>query len=133
MSNNVTGVKISQFNVSDSLADSDVISLHCPEQTDGRAVLDRGSLRRLKRGVYLVNTARASLIDEIAVLEALHEGQVAGLALDVYDQEPPAASRLLSDDRVIATPHIGGYTKESVSRATLAAVENLLEYFKGVS
>jgi phosphoglycerate dehydrogenase-like enzyme len=113
------------------LANSDIISLHCPEQADGRAVLDHERLLWLKPSVYIVNTARASLIDETAILEALHEGQVAGLALDVFDHEPPAATPLLSDDRVIATPHIGGYTTESVSRATLAAVENLLEFFKG--
>jgi len=113
------------------LAESDIISLHCPEQTDGRAILDRETLRRLKLGVFLVNTARASLIDETAILEALDEGRVAGLALDVYDREPPAASPLLSDDRVIVTPHIGGYTSESVSRATMAAVDNLLKFLKG--
>ena len=113
------------------LADSDIISFHCPEQAEGRAILNRERLVRLKPGVFVVNTARASLIDETAMLEVLHEGQVAGLALDVYDREPPAVSPLLSDDRVITTPHIGGYTVESVSRATLAAVENLLEFFKG--
>jgi D-3-phosphoglycerate dehydrogenase len=113
-------------------AASDIISFHCPEQPDGRAILDRAGLRQLKPGVFLVNTARASLIDETAVLEALHDGRVAGLALDVYDCEPPTATPLLSDVRVIATPHIGGYTSESVSRATRAAVENLLEFFKGV-
>ncbi|MEJ2168334.1 MAG: phosphoglycerate dehydrogenase, partial [Desulfobacterales bacterium] len=114
------------------LADRDIISFHCPEQADGRAILDRERLQRLKPGVFLVNTARASLIDETAILESLHEGRVAGLALDVYDREPPAASLLLKDDRVIATPHIGGFTAESVSRATLAAVENLLKFFKGI-
>jgi phosphoglycerate dehydrogenase-like enzyme len=113
------------------LANSDIISLHCPEQPDGRPILDRGSLDCLKPGVFIVNTARASLIDEAAILDSLNDGRVAGLALDVYDREPPDASVLLSDDRVIATPHIGGYTAESVSRATLAAVENLLKFFKG--
>ena len=110
---------------------SDIISFHCPEQEDGRAVLDDESIRRLRPGVFLVNTARASLIDEAGVLKGLNEGRIAGLALDVYDREPPGTSPLLSHDRVIATPHIGGYTTESVSRATLAAVENLLENFKG--
>ena len=113
------------------LANSDIISFHCPEQADGRAILDSERMLRLKPGVVIVNTARASLIDETAILEALQEGRVAGLALDVYDREPPAPSPLLSDDRVIATPHLGGYTSESVSRATLAAVENLLNFFKG--
>jgi len=113
-------------------AHSDIISLHCPEQPDGRAILDRERLYRLKPGVFLVNTARASLIDETAILESLHDGRVAGLALDVFDCEPPAATPLLSDDRVIVSPHIGGYTTESVSRATLAAVENLLEFLKGI-
>jgi D-3-phosphoglycerate dehydrogenase / 2-oxoglutarate reductase len=113
-------------------AESDIISFHCPEQADGRAILDRERLRRLKPGMFVVNTARASLIDETAVLESLHEGRVAGLALDVYDREPPAAGPLLKNDRVIATPHIGGFTVESVARATRAAVENLLEFFKGI-
>jgi phosphoglycerate dehydrogenase-like enzyme len=113
------------------LAGSDIISFHCPEQADGRPILDRDRLRRLSPGVFIVNTARASLIDETAILEALHDGRVAGLALDVFDREPPDATPLLSDDRVIVTPHIGGFTSESVSRATLAAVENLLKFFRG--
>jgi D-3-phosphoglycerate dehydrogenase len=110
---------------------SDIVSFHCPEQEEGRAILDRESIRRLRPGVFLVNTARASLIDEAGVLEGINDGRIAGLALDVYEREPPGTSPLLSHDRVIATPHIGGYTTESVSRATLAAVENLLDYFKG--
>jgi D-3-phosphoglycerate dehydrogenase len=110
---------------------SDIISLHCPEQEKGRAILDRDSIRRLKPGVFLVNTARSSLIDVAGVLEGLIEGRIAGLALDVYDREPPDTGPLLIHDRVIATPHIGGYTIESVSRATSVAVENLLKYFEG--
>ena len=113
------------------LAESEIISFHCPEQPDGRSILDRERLERLKPGVYVVNTARASLIDDAALLEALQAGRVAGLALDVFDREPPEDTPLLSDDRVIVTPHIGGFTAESVSRATLAAVENLLAFFKG--
>jgi D-3-phosphoglycerate dehydrogenase len=113
------------------LAESEIISFHCPEQPAGRAILDRERLDRLKPGVFIVNTARSSLIDETAIRKALQDGRVAGLALDVFDREPPEATPLLLDDRVIVTPHIGGFTSESVSRATLAAVENLLIYLKG--
>lgn len=113
------------------LAKSEIISFHCPEQPDGQAILNVVKMGRLKPGVFVVNTARSSLIDETAILEALQDGRVAGLALDVFDREPPATTPLLLDDRVIVTPHIGGFTSESISRATLAAVENLLTFFKG--
>jgi len=113
------------------LENSDIISFHCPEQPDGQPILDHERLSRVKPGVFVVNTARASLIEEAAILEALENGRVAGVALDVFDREPPDASPLLSDDRVIVTPHIGGFTAESVARATLAAVKNLLKFFKG--
>ncbi len=111
--------------------ESEIISFHCPEQPDGLPILDRERLERLKPGVFVVNTARASLIDETAILEFLQAGRVGGLALDVFDREPPEFTPLLANDRVIVTPHIGGFTSESVSRATLAAVENLLNFLKG--
>jgi phosphoglycerate dehydrogenase-like enzyme len=111
---------------------SDIISFHCPEQEEGRPILDRDSIQFLKSGVFIVNTARASLVDEAGALEGLIEGRIAGLALDVYEREPPDKGALIAHDRVIATPHIGGYTAESVSRATLAAVRNLLEYLRGI-
>jgi phosphoglycerate dehydrogenase-like enzyme len=74
---------------------SDIISFHCPEQDKGRAILDRDSIHRLKPCVFLVNTARSSLVDEVGVLEGLIEGRIAGLALDVYDREPPIRDRSL--------------------------------------
>jgi phosphoglycerate dehydrogenase-like enzyme len=115
------------------LAKSEVISFHCPEQPDGHAILDRERMGRLKTGVFVINTARASLIDETAILEALQDGRLAGVALDVFDREPPKITPLLSHDRVIVTPHIGGFTSESVSRATLVAVENLLKFLKEIN
>jgi D-3-phosphoglycerate dehydrogenase len=88
-------------------------------------------LARMKAGVVVVNTARAELIDDAAMLAALESGQVGGLATDVYRKEPPELSPLLTHDRVILTPHSGGYTEESVERATRAAVENLLKVLEG--
>ncbi|MHC4507123.1 MAG: phosphoglycerate dehydrogenase [Planctomycetota bacterium] len=108
------------------LAGSDVVSLHCPPREDGRPLIDKTALAKMKEGVYVVNTARAELLDEEAVLEALRSGRIAALATDVYRQEPPTGSPLVESDRVIATPHIGGYTRESVTRAVGAAVDAIL-------
>jgi D-3-phosphoglycerate dehydrogenase len=106
-------------------AGSHVISLHCP--AGARPVIDREAIANMKKGVYLVNTARAEVVDEQAVLEALEAGKIAGYATDVFPQEPPKDWRLAGHERVIATPHIGGFTEESVRRATEDAVQNLLE------
>jgi phosphoglycerate dehydrogenase-like enzyme len=106
---------------------SDVVSLHCPAPADGKPIINRGAIAKMKKGVYLVNTARAALLDEDAVLEALASGQIAGAAVDVFAKEPPEDYRLVQHHRVIATPHVGGYTSESVLRATQEAVDNILK------
>ena len=110
------------------LANSDFISLHCPPPEDGRPLIDASALRTVKRGACIINTARAGLVDDEAVLNAMEEGRLTGFATDVYELEPPVARRLLANDRVIATPHVGGLTSESVSRAVGVAIENLLQY-----
>ena len=106
---------------------SDIISLHCPPSESGKSLIDSQAISKMKEGVYLVNTARASLLDQQAVLEALQKGRLAGVALDVFDPEPPSDYELVIDSRVIATPHIGGFTSESVDRATMRAVENIIQ------
>lgn len=106
--------------------ESDVLSLHCPPEPGGRPLLDAPTLAIMKRGVLIVNTARFEHLDRDAVLAALISGQVGGLALDVFAEEPPTDPSLIRHPRVIATPHIGGYTRESVDRAMALAVDNLL-------
>lgn len=113
----------------DALTSADAISFHCPPGQ--RPILDADMLARMKPGVVVVNTARAELIDDEAMLAALDSGQVGGLATDVYRKEPPELSPLLMHDRVILTPHTGGFTQESVERATRVAVENLLKVLGG--
>lgn len=108
------------------LGSADVVSLHCPLPRGGKALLGKSELSTLKPGAVLINTARARLIDEEALIEALDAGRVSCYATDVFEAEPPTSLRLASHRRVIATSHIGGFTEESVDRATRIAVDNLL-------
>jgi D-3-phosphoglycerate dehydrogenase len=108
------------------LASSDFLSLHCPPGADDRPVLDAAAVSRMKPGAFLINTSRYDAFDPAAVLAALDSGHLAGLALDVFDVEPPEDLRLVQHPRTLATPHLGAYTRESIDRAMDAAVENLL-------
>ncbi len=108
------------------IQNSDIISLHRPANPSGEPVIDQAVIGKMNKGVFILNTARASLVDEKAILEGLDSGQIAGFATDVYETEPPDDFSLVKHDRVIATPHLGGFTKESVNRATTEAVENII-------
>ena len=121
--------KFSWVSFEEVLKESDIISLHRPASPTGEPVIDRGAISKMKKGVYIINTARASLIDEISALKALENGQISGIATDVYAKEPPENYSLVKHERAIATPHLGGYTAESVDRATIDAVENLIDSF----
>lgn len=112
-------------------ARADFISLHLPLTAETRAMVGASAFGRMKRGVYLVSTARGGILSEQALLEALETGQVAGAALDVFASEPPGATALVRHPHVIATPHIGAQTVEAQSRAavdiageTLAALQD---------
>ena len=106
---------------------SHVITLHCPPPANGRPLVDARRLGLAKPGVVIVNTARHELVDIPALVAAIERGHVAGAALDVFDAEPPIERSHLASDRILATPHIGGFTDESVDRAVDVAVTNLLE------
>jgi len=108
----------------DVLAGAEVLTLHAPPADE--PLVDRAVLAGLPAGAILVNTARASLVDEAAVLEALDSGALRSYATDVYAVEPPGVTALTSHPAVIGTAHIGGFTAESVERAMSAAVDNLL-------
>jgi len=109
------------------VAASDVITLHCPPPAAGSPLLDARRLAAARPGVLIVNTARHELVDIPTLMAAIERGQVAGAALDVFDAEPPLDRAHLASDRIIATPHVGGFTDESVDRAVDVAVDNLLE------
>jgi phosphoglycerate dehydrogenase-like enzyme len=119
----------SYASVEEIFAEADIVSLHCPPSV--KPLIDTAALSSMKDGVLLVNTARAGLIDEDAVLEALESGKLFGFATDVFPKEPPEMSALIAHEKVITTPHIGGFTTESVDRATQTAVNNILKVLNG--
>ena len=97
---------------------SDYISLHLPFTVQTRDLVGPLAFSQMKDGVRIVSTARGGIIDEVALLNALNSGKVAGVALDVFEKEPPGLTELVSHPRVIGTPHIGAQTAEAQSRAS---------------
>jgi D-3-phosphoglycerate dehydrogenase len=96
---------------------SEVISLHLPLSPDTQNMIDGEVFRHMKRGVRLICAARGGIINESALLAALESGQVAGAALDVFGDEPPGLTALVTHPNVVATPHIGAQTSEAQIRA----------------
>ncbi len=112
-------------------ASADFISLHVPLTGETRGMLGEKALAKMKPGVRIVCTARGGLIDEAALLQALEAGRVAGAALDVFAEEPPGATRLVTHPRVIATPHVAAQTVEAQQRAAVDIAMEVLGALRG--
>ncbi|MCW5953690.1 MAG: hypothetical protein KIT69_15665, partial [Propionibacteriaceae bacterium] len=105
---------------------SDVVVVAAKVTSQTRGLVDRGFLARMKPSAYLVNTARAAIVDYDALHEALVGGRLRGAALDVHQQEPlPANSRFRALDNVVLTPHLAGATVDVVAHHTRIALEEL--------
>ena len=122
---NVTLVPLDEL-----LARADYISLHLPLTAETQGMVGRDFLRRAKKGVRIVNCARGELVDEEALAEAVRSGHVAGAALDVFTQEPPRNSPLVSLPQVLLTPHIAGSTAEAQEIVGLRIAEQVRDYLK---
>ena len=120
-------------NLDDLYARSDYISFHLPLTDVTHSMVDEGAFRRMKRGVRIICAARGDIIDESALLAALESGQVAGAALDVFSNEPPGATDLITHPKVIATPHVGAQTAEAQERAAEDIANEVLAVLKGES
>ena len=114
------------------LAESDVISLHCPLFPDTEGIINKDTIAKMKTGVMIINDSRGPLIVEEDLRDALNSGKVAGAALDVVSTEPIKMDNpLLSAKNVILTPHIAWAPKESRQRLMDIAVENLQCFVDG--
>lgn len=110
---------------------ADYLSLHLPLSRETRGLIGAPQLVLMKPGSRLVCAARGGVLDEAALRAALDAGHIAGAALDVFEQEPPAAGSLAEHPRVIATPHIGAQTAEAQTRAGLAIAEEVSAVLQG--
>ncbi|MDI6870100.1 MAG: phosphoglycerate dehydrogenase [Bacillota bacterium] len=121
----------------DLLSASDFVTVHAPALPETKGLFNYNRFARMKRSAYFVNVARGALVDEEGLCQALKEGLIAGAALDVFAQEPPVNSPLLSLDKavldkLVLTPHMGAYSREAFARMDLAAAEGVLAALRGM-
>jgi D-3-phosphoglycerate dehydrogenase len=108
---------------------ADAVTVHTPLNAATRALVNEAMLPRLKKGVLLVNAARGGIYDEAALLKGLESGQIGGVALDVFVEEPPPKEMpLVQHERVLVTPHLGASTKEAQDRVALEIAEQVVAY-----
>lgn len=114
------------------LPQCDFLTLHCPGGAETYHLLNAARLACLKRGAYLINTARGSVVDESALAAALERGHLGGAAIDVYDPEPPLlANPLLKMENVIVTPHFCAMTEESLRSMGVTVAQGVVDALAG--
>ena len=110
---------------------ADVVSIHAPLMEETRHLINADTLAQMKDTGYLVNSARGPIVDEAALVEALRSGQIAGAALDVFENEPEVHPGLLELDNVVLVPHLGSATIETRTAMGVLAAENAVAVLKG--
>lgn len=109
------------------LSESDVVTLHVPLTEETRHLMNKSAFEKMKRGSFLINTARGAVVDEHDLVEALRTGHLAGAALDVFDNEPNIDPELVGMENVILTPHIASATHEAREAMATLAVNGILK------
>lgn len=113
------------------LRESDIVSVHTPLTDESRHLFGPEQFRRMKPTALLVNTARGAVVDNAALAEALRSGEIAGAALDVFENEPRVLPELLTLDNIVLTPHTGTNTVETREQMSAHAARNVMRFFAG--
>jgi phosphoglycerate dehydrogenase-like enzyme len=123
------GVKF--VSMDELLQKSDFVTLHVPLTPDTRHMMNKDAFAKMKKGSYLINTARGSVVDERDLITALAEAKLAGVALDVFDNEPNISPEIINNQRVITTPHIASATWEARNKMGEQAVSAITDLLGG--
>jgi phosphoglycerate dehydrogenase-like enzyme len=114
------------------LSTSDVVTIHVPLNSGTRGLVGAGELARMKPTAFLVNTSRGAIVDESALIRALHDGTIAGAGLDVYDTEPVAADHpLLDAPNTVLLPHLGFVSRENLAVFYQSSADNIAAWLDG--
>ena len=113
------------------LRQADVVSLHCPLKPETRGLIGAAELAAMKPGSLLINTARGPVVDYDALADAVARGHIAGAGLDVYPAEPAIPQRLIDEERIVLTPHVGTNTAEVRCEMARACSRNILDVLAG--
>ncbi len=119
---------VTKVDLDDLLARADFITLHVPLTDKTKNILSRDALAQTKKGVRIINCARGGLIDELALVDALTSGHVAGAALDVFEVEPATQNPLFGMANVVCTPHLGAASTEAQENVALQVAEQMADY-----
>lgn len=125
-------LKIRMVSLDTLLSESDFISVHCKATSETKDMLDERAFSLMKPSVYIINTARASIINQQALIQALLNGKIAGAALDVFWCEPlPSNHPLLKMENVTLSPHLAGSTREVPERHSKILVDDIIDWLDG--
>ena len=113
------------------LAQSDVVTLHCPLTAATRHLIDAPRLAQMKRGALLINTSRGPVVDEAALVAALEAGHLGGAGLDVFENEPAVHAGLIGRDDVVLPPHLGSATHKTRARMATMALTDAARVLRG--
>ncbi len=118
-------LNVEKVELDELLKRSDFISLHTPLNDATRNILNAANLAKTKKGVRIINCARGGLVNEADLKAALESGQVAGAALDVFEEEPAKTNILFGNEKVVATPHLGASTSEAQENVAIQVAEQM--------
>jgi len=128
----ITALMGKQVSLEELLAQSDLVTVHCPLTDETRGMIGAKELALMKPGAYILNLARGGIVEEQALYESLRDGKIAGAAVDAMVQEPPPADhRLFTLPNILLTPHIGGSTAEASDRGEWGAAQEVVRVLGG--